>query len=95
MIKFSASLCPDSTQLTNKREDGSTWWKLEAISSFTKMSGFEGSTNFDAVRMVENSTRLVGGVVNGEASVVKNTFVKPCIRFQGEMTPGAKSQFHF
>ena len=40
------------------------------------MSGFERSTNFDAVRMVENSTRLVGGVVNGEASVVKNTFVK-------------------
>ena len=83
------------TEFTNKGKDGGTGRKLQAFSSFAEMSCFKRGANFDAVRMVQNSTRLVSGFVDGETSLVKNTFVKSGIRFQGEMTPGAKSQFHF
>ena len=59
------------------------------------MTGLEWSTNFDAVWMVEDITRLVGDVGNCESTVVKNTFVVSGIGFKWKMTTGAKSQFLF
>ena len=51
--------------------------------------------NLDAVWMVENITRLVGDVVNGEPAVMKNTLMESGVSFKWEMTTGAKSQFLF
>ena len=57
------------------------------------MLSSEWWADFNTLRMIEDLTRLIGFIIDGEAALVEDTLMEVGLGINGEMTTGANSQF--